>query len=111
MIKKSKKGMTLIEIIISIAILGILAVSFLTLFVTGFSGITGAGNRSKAQYNVQTKIEEELNSSTSPAGTDTIIINFLNSTTDKIEVQGKIKAENTIFNGKKANITFFKPNK
>ena len=110
MIKKSKKGMTLIEIIISIAILGILAVSFLTLFGIGFSGIAGAGNRSRAQYDVQTKIEEELSSS-STGGTDKISIKFSDVATDKIEVQGKIKTENTILNGKQVNITFFMPNK
>lgn len=107
---KITKGMTLIEIIISIAILGILAVSFLSMFMMGFSGITSAGNRSKAEYAAQTKVEENLSTETS-SGSDKLTIYFQGSTSDKIEVQGSIGTEDAVINGKEVNITFFKPNK
>jgi prepilin-type N-terminal cleavage/methylation domain-containing protein len=46
--KKTKKGMTLVEIIISIALLGILTVSILTVFSTSFAWIYNYGRKSKA---------------------------------------------------------------
>lgn len=46
--RKSKKGMTLLEILISIAILGIIAVALLGAFVQGFSTIISMGNKTRA---------------------------------------------------------------
>jgi len=52
-----KKGMTLVEIIVSIAILGIIAVAFLPVFTTGFSSVFHAGNKSEALYRAQQDME------------------------------------------------------
>lgn len=53
-----KKGMTLIEVVISIAILGIIAASFLTMFSNGFSNIFIAGNRTRALAKAQEIIDK-----------------------------------------------------
>lgn len=64
MYNKSKHGMTLgltlVEIIISIAILAIIAVSFLAVFMNGYRNTTRAGYKSKADYNAQQAIENYL---------------------------------------------------
>ncbi|WP_160719013.1 prepilin-type N-terminal cleavage/methylation domain-containing protein [Isachenkonia alkalipeptolytica] len=44
----SKKGLTLIEVIIALAILGIIAVSFLAMFSQGLSGIFAMGDKTDA---------------------------------------------------------------
>lgn len=57
---KSNRGLTLIEIIISIAIIGIIAITFLTMFSGGYKYISNAGNKSISTYNAQDDIEKEL---------------------------------------------------
>ena len=49
-----KKGITIIEIIVSLAILGILAISFLSIFSNGVSTIFSSGNKSLAMKQAQT---------------------------------------------------------
>ena len=49
--RNNKSGFTLIEIIISLAILGIMAVSFLTIFSSGFSTIFTMGRKTQAMNN------------------------------------------------------------
>jgi len=43
-----RKGVTLIELVVSLALIGIIAVSTLTIFDTGLSNIFRAGSRTKA---------------------------------------------------------------
>lgn len=52
---KNHSGLTLVEIIVALAILGIMAVSFLTMFSSGYSTIFAMGRKTqamneKAQY-------------------------------------------------------------
>lgn len=54
---KLNNGFTLVEIILSIAILGIIAVAFLPIFTTGIKGIANSGSRSKSSYQAQDAIE------------------------------------------------------
>lgn len=58
-----KKGFTLIEVILSIAILAIISLSFLTMFTNGTIGIAGAGKKSVSHYNAQNKIESNISDS------------------------------------------------
>lgn len=53
----NKKGSTLVELIIAIAILGIIITSFLGMFSFGFNNITKAGIRTKAINKTQTIVE------------------------------------------------------
>ncbi|MFL0268565.1 prepilin-type N-terminal cleavage/methylation domain-containing protein [Candidatus Clostridium radicumherbarum] len=55
--KGIRKGLTLIEVIISIAILGIIAVSFLSMFSNGYINIFTMGNKSKAVVKAQSAID------------------------------------------------------
>lgn len=65
---KRKKGFTLIELIVSIAILGIMAVAFLTMFFNGYTNIISAGNRTRA-----VKVAETLIDKVSKSGNPDII--------------------------------------
>jgi len=55
-----KKGMTLIEIVIAIAILSIIAMFFLSTFVFGFKGIMNSGKNTKAAYIAQQGMENKI---------------------------------------------------
>lgn len=57
---KKKKGLTLIELLVSIALIAIIAVSFLSMFVTGFKFIANAGNKTKVMYASQDEAEKKL---------------------------------------------------
>lgn len=45
---KNRKGLTLIELIVSIALVGVLAIVVLNVFSSGFLNIVKAGNRTQA---------------------------------------------------------------
>lgn len=98
----NKKGFTLLELIISMAIIGLLTVSFLEMFTFGFKGVFSAGQNSKAQYLGQQVIENKLAGVvlpdpayiTSNEVVDSIVtLNFkLSGEADVIiEVEGKIE--------------------
>ena len=53
----SKSGLTLIEIIISLAILSIIMVAFLSLFSNGFITIITMGNKSRASVEAQELVD------------------------------------------------------
>lgn len=54
---KSRRGMTLIEIVIAIAILGIITAVFLSSFTTGYINIFNMGKKTKAMYQAQTMLD------------------------------------------------------
>lgn len=62
---QSNKGFTLIELIISIAILGLVAVTFLSIFNMGLTNIKKAGDRTSAvemtEKNLYDNVPEEFN--------------------------------------------------
>jgi prepilin-type N-terminal cleavage/methylation domain-containing protein len=57
---KNDVGMTLLEIILSLAIIGIIAISFLPLFTSGFIWVKNAGNETKAAFVAQQSMEKRL---------------------------------------------------
>lgn len=59
-IVKSKKGMTLIEVILSIAILGIIAVMTLTVFSTGILIAINAGDNTLSTGNAVAKVNRDI---------------------------------------------------
>lgn len=71
--KNKKKGFTLVEIIVSLAIIGIISVSFLSMFGFGFKIIAMSGKNSRSDFNAQSLIESNISddSNTSAALTRT----------------------------------------
>lgn len=54
---RNTEGLTLMEVIISLAILGIITVSIITIFSNSYSNIFSLGNRSKALAEASRRIE------------------------------------------------------
>ena len=55
-----KDGLTLIELIISLAIIGIISVAFLSLFGFGINTITMSGKKSSSDFNAQSIMESSI---------------------------------------------------
>lgn len=55
-----KKGMTLIEIIVALAILGIISIAFITMFGNSYSTIFKSGHRTNANMKLQS-VADDLN--------------------------------------------------
>ena len=72
-----KKGFTLIEVIISIAILAIASTALVTMFTNGFNGICGAGKKSVSHYTSQEQIESNIEDSSNLPGTTTNTENYI----------------------------------
>jgi prepilin-type N-terminal cleavage/methylation domain-containing protein len=101
-----KKGFTLIEVIVGIALLGIIAISLIPLFTYGFIQINRAGNRTEAIYDNQSTIETNI--PTNPIE-QVFTIKFdepgveLEIDVDVFEVEAEYDK-----NGNKTSIIFFK---
>lgn len=72
---KENKGLTLIELVVSMAIFGIIAVVFLSVFSSSIMWIFGAGDKGEAYSNAQQDIEESIASGDSYNSED-ISLNF-----------------------------------
>ena len=55
-----KSGLTLIELIISLAIIGIISVAFLSLFGFGINNIIISGKKSSSNFNAQSIMESSI---------------------------------------------------
>ena len=68
-----KNGLTLVELIVSLAILGIISVAFLSMFGFGINSILTSGKKSSSNFSAQAIMESSISddSMTSPALTRT----------------------------------------
>lgn len=58
--KTNQKGVTLVEIIVALAILGIISVTFLTIFAGTFKWVIDGGDRGEAVFSAQQAVESNL---------------------------------------------------
>ncbi len=104
---KNNNGFTLAELILSIALFGIVAVSLIPIFTYGIIQINRSGARSEAVYENQTAIETAPSSV--PLVVDNDVVTF---TFDGVDVPITIdvyEAETSYdLNGNKSSIIFFK---
>ena len=103
----TKKGMTMIELIVSLAILGIIAVTFLSIFVSMFRGIMNAGHRGKAAFSAQQSIENSIATNIKD-GTATLKITY-NGTTE-VTIQGKNQSGTATSGTSSVTVRVFIPN-
>lgn len=103
---KNSQGFTLIEMIVALAIIGIMAVSFLTVFSTTYAHIFSAGRRSDAIFNTEKKVEAAIASGTT-ATTDTFSLSIGGRT---VNVSGTLVTEQSTYeNGKVVTLKSFVP--
>lgn len=67
-LRRSRKGFTLVEVVVSILIVTIVSVGFLVMFTSAYSGFFMLGSRTRAVNEAQSLIETYY---TSPASIDT----------------------------------------
>ena len=101
----NNRGITLIEIILSIALVGIIFVTFLSTFSTGYVGIINAGDRADAAYRSQQKLTDKLLKDEITAENKDITYDFGGGTTLTVNVS-IIEAETEI-NGDSSIIKSF----
>lgn len=83
--KYSQSGFTLIEVIISIALIAIVSSALISLFTGAMIDVKKAGRNSKEHYTAQDKIESNISDSTAvdsdvATSADSITLNFPTST-------------------------------
>lgn len=84
---KKRKGLTLVELIISLAIIGMIAVSMLHIFGTGLLNIIRAGNRT---VNTETATNNFITNPYPVSDEIILTINLGVSSTDNVEVRGRM---------------------
>lgn len=92
-------GFTLIEIVVSLMILGIIAVAFLPVFSNSFAHIMSAGKRSKADYAAQKAIENRL------AGSGATF-DHINTSENTTVLTIDLGPETIVVQGKTVNVTY-----
>jgi len=107
--KKRIRGFTLIEVILSMAIIGIIAISFLTVMATSLRWIISAGNKTTAVNQGKADADTQL-SDTQVIGTDTYDIN-VSGITGAVQVEGSYYTEEVTINGESVTIIVFAPNR
>ena len=103
----SSKGFTLIEVVISMALIGIVIVSFLNIFTTGFMGIVRSGHRADAAYQSQQEMTNKLIQENSFIDATSISYNFSGGPTITVDVS--IMEAETVVNGNVSKMKSFIP--
>jgi len=106
---RDKKGMTLVEIVISLAILGIMVVTFLSIFLGSYTITMRAESRSNTTALIAGEIDRQLAISTSPGvSTSNAVIHYSGGVTNTIAGKN-INASVTNDKNQTILITYFAP--
>jgi type II secretory pathway pseudopilin PulG len=101
--------MTLIEIILSMALIGIIAVTFLTVLVISLRLIVNAGNRTDAAYQAQSTADKQV-ANAGNTGTDSLGLT-VSGVVGSVPVDGYYYEDTILVNGQNVTITIFVPNR
>ncbi|MBU5426686.1 type II secretion system GspH family protein [Tissierella pigra] len=104
---KNNKGLTLIEIVITIAITSIMAIAVLTMFNISITNISKSGNKTERVLRIKEEVDEEIiNNKEKTTNTDKVKVTIDGIIKDR-EVDGKIIE----IKDSDIKITTFVPNK
>ncbi|MST99873.1 type II secretion system protein J [Tissierella pigra] len=104
---KNNKGLTLIEIVITIAITSIMAIAVLTMFNISITNISESGNKTERVLRIKEEVDEEIiNNKEKTTNTDKVKVTIDGIIKDR-EVDGKIIE----IKDSDIKITTFVPNK
>lgn len=112
---KDSRGFTLIEVIISIALVGIISISFLTLYTSAYSGIAKAGHRTSTVQIGKASIEDALAQQNvaglaDTGGTNaTISIQYQGNAAANFTASGKQVSTTKTYSGNTVTIVSFIP--
>ncbi|MDF2546493.1 MAG: hypothetical protein K0R93_1391 [Anaerosolibacter sp.] len=112
---KENRGMTLIEIIVSVAILGILVIAFLNLFTFGYVQVVNAGHKSGAGFKAHQAAEQKIAGGTpapsivETSSPTTITIELPSPPSPGMTVSGQSISFEAEINAKKSKVTTFVP--
>jgi len=105
--RRHERGLTLIEIMVSIAILGIIVLGTLAMLTSGFRLITLSNWHNKSTFNAQSAVEQALMvRNTNPAATG-IVLTFGDGST--VSAPGEIRQTVETVNNAASDVWFFQP--
>lgn len=104
----NNKGVTLVELILSMTIIGVLALFLLPLLSSGFIGIVDAGHESRALYNAQSLVEKMYNKE-APVDVDNSAVLIEISETRIIPAGGEIREVTGTYRSQSVDLKFFEP--
>jgi len=99
------QGFSLVEIIVSLTLIGLIATAFFPVITYSYTNIYRAGNDHKSLYQLQQKIEN--NSERTEINADGITIDFTNGTS--IVVPGSTYNVQQSTNNRQLTIIYFQP--
>ena len=97
-------GLSLVEIIVSLAFIGIIAITFLPMFIFGYKYIYFAGNKSLSSYQAQDEIENSIATEDSFSA-ETLRLDFKNG--PMLEIQGGLVDSLKVNSGAESSMTTF----
>ncbi|MBK5262543.1 MAG: type II secretion system protein [Peptostreptococcaceae bacterium] len=107
---RDKKGMTLVEIVVSLAILGIMVVTFLSIFLGSYAITMRAESRSNTTALVAGEIDRQLASSTSPGvSAGNAVIHYVSGGVTNTIAGKNINSSVTNDKNQTILITYFEP--
>lgn len=106
---KSNKGMTLVELIVATAIIGVVAIGLIQMFTMGFMVVSKAGKKAQSAYNAQTEVESTLQTKhlLEPQAGETFELTI---GADIVTIPGrKTQIQSELSNGEQVEIEIFQP--